>query len=198
MYPPPIFLETDEAALSALVKAAPLAMICIVADGRPAVVHAPVRLDGRRLRFHLSRANPIASALVDGATVLAVVTGPQAYISPDWYGVDNQVPTWNYLSAQMEGPARILESDEAALLLEDLSDHFETELAPKPVWRRSKMAEGRFESLLKMIVSYEVTVERFEGVKKLGQNKRPEVRAAVASALEDLGERDISGLMRGL
>jgi transcriptional regulator len=198
MHPSPLFLETDEAALAALVAAAPLALICVVADGRPAAVHAPVLLAGRRLRFHLSRANPVAKALIEGAPVLAVVTGPHAYVSPDWYGLDDQVPTWNYLSAELEGPARILGSDETAALLDDLSERFEGGLAPKPVWKRGKMSAGRFESLLKMIVGYEVAVERFEGTAKLGQNKSQEARLAVAEALEALGEREVSGLMRGL
>ena len=197
-YPPPIFQETDEAVLAARTSAAPFALICVSADGRPLAVHAPVLLEGRRLRFHLSAQNPVARAITEGARVLAVITGPHAYISPDWYGQEGQVGTWNYLSAQLEGPARLLDTDEAAGLLDDLSDRFERDLLPKPMWRRDKMPEGRFDSLLNMIVAYEVTVERFEGVTKLGQNKRPEARAAVASALEALGEQEISGLMRSL
>lgn len=197
-YPPPIYHEADEAVLEARVNAAPFAVICISGDEGPLAVHAPVLLEGRRLRFHLSANNPIARRLAAGDRVLAVVTGPHAYISPDWYGQDDQVGTWNYLSAQMEGPARVLGPDEAAALLDDLSDRFERDLLPKPMWKRDKMSPGRFDSLLRMIVAYEVMVERFEGITKLGQNKRPEARVAVASALEDLGEREISGLMRGL
>ena len=67
MHPSPLFLETDEAALAALVRAAPLALVCAADGGRPLAAHAPVLLEGRRLRFHLSRANPVAKALVDGA-----------------------------------------------------------------------------------------------------------------------------------
>lgn len=197
-YPPPIYAETDEAVLAARVTAFPFALICAGDGARALAVHAPVLLEGRRLRFHLSRNNPIVQILTDGAPVLAVVTGPHAYISPDWYGQDNQVGTWNYLSAQMEGPARVLGPEEATTLLDDLSDRFEGDLLPKPPWKRDKMSEGRFDSLLTMIVAYEVMVERFEGVTKLGQNKRPEARAAVASALEAVGERDIAALMRNL
>ena len=197
-YPPPIYLETDEAVLAARTNAAPFALICASDGGRPRAVHAPVLLEGRRLRFHLSRNNPVAQALTEGATVLAVITGPHAYISPDWYGQEGQVGTWNYLSAQLEGPARILGLEETTTLLDDLSDRFERDLLPKPMWTRDKMEPARFDALLQMIVGYEVIVERLEGVTKLGQNKRPDVLAKVASALEDLGERDISGLMREL
>jgi transcriptional regulator len=202
VHPSPLFLETDEAVLAARVTEAPFALICasaIASDGgRPVAAHAPVLLNGRRLRFHLSRANPVAKALVEGATVLAVVTGPHAYISPDWYGQEDQVGTWNYLSVELEGPARILSPEETAVLLDDLSDRFEADLAPKPPWKRDKMSEGRFETLLKMIVGYEVAVERFEGITKLGQNKPEAARLAVAEALSALGETEISALMRNL
>ena len=202
MHPAPLFLEIDEAVLAARVTEAPFALICasaIAGDGvRPVAAHAPVLLDGRRLRFHLSRANPVAKALVEGATVLAVITGPHAYISPDWYGQEDQVGTWNYLSVELEGTARILAPEETAVLLDDLSDRFEADLAPKPPWKRDKMSEGRFETLLKMIVGYEVAVERFEGITKLGQNKPEAARLAVAEALEAVGETQISALMRKL
>jgi transcriptional regulator len=66
------------------------------------------------------------------------------------------------------------------------------------MWKRDKMSEGRFDTLLKMIVAYEVTLDRFEGITKLGQNKPPEARAAVADALGAIGETEISGLMRDL
>ena len=198
MHPAPLFLETDEAVLAARVRAAPFALICASDGGRPVAAHAPVLLDGRRLRFHLAARNPVAIALSEGATVLAVVTGPHAYISPDWYGLKDQVGTWNYLSVELEGPVRVLDAAETTVLLDDLSDRFEGDLAPKPPWKRDKLDPAFFDRLLAMIVGYEVTAERFEGITKLGQNKSADARAAVASALEDLGERQISGLMHRL
>ena len=193
MHPSPLFRQHDEAALAALVAAHPLALIVGVVEGRPVAVHAPVLLQGRTLRFHVSRANALAPALVDGARVLAVVTGPQAYISPDWYGLDDQVPTWNYLSAEMEGSITVLDEASAAAMLDDLSDHFEAGLAPKPVWKRSKMSPGRFEALLRGIIACEVALDRFEGACKLGQHKPDAARAAVAEAL---GDHELAALSR--
>lgn len=202
MHPARLFHQTDEAALAAVVAARGLAVIIGVASGRPVVAQAPVLLDGRRLRFHLSRGNALASALAgDGASALAVVTGPDAYVSPDWYGLDDQVPTWNYLSVEIEGPVRALDDAGAATLLDDLSARFEAPLAPKPVWTRHKMTPGRFEALLRGIVAFEVTVERLEGTWKLSQNKPAAAIAGAAAALEDRpddGSRDIARRMRQL
>jgi transcriptional regulator len=196
MHPAKPFRETDPEQLAALVADVGLALIIGVADGRPLVAHAPVLLDGQRLRFHLSRANPLTAALETAAQALAVVTGPQAYVSPDWYGLADQVPTWNYLSAEIEGPLRRLDGAEATMLLDDLSAAFEARLAPKPAWTRAKMSPGRFETMLCGITAFEMTVERLEGVRKLGQNKPVEAQAALAEALAAVGGEDATQLAR--
>ncbi|MDP1737192.1 MAG: FMN-binding negative transcriptional regulator [Caulobacter sp.] len=202
MHPARPFHQTDDAILASLVAERGLALIIGVVDGRPVVAHAPVLLEERRLRFHLSRNNALTGPLTTGgASALAVVTGPDAYISPDWYGLDDQVPTWNYLSVEMEGPCARLDDAGAAALLDDLSARFETPLAPKPAWTRHKMSSGRFEALLGGIAAFEMAVARFEGTWKLGQNKSAEVIAGVADALDarpDEGSRAIAALMRQL
>ncbi|MDZ4362804.1 FMN-binding negative transcriptional regulator, partial [Brevundimonas sp.] len=102
MHPARPFRQTDDAVLAALVAEHGFALIVGVVDGRPVAAQAPVLLRDRRLRFHLSRNNALTVTLVaGGASVLAVATGPDAYVSPDWYGIDDQVPTWNYLSVEM-------------------------------------------------------------------------------------------------
>lgn len=200
MHPARLFHQTDETALAALVADRALALIVGVAGPRPVVAHAPVLLEGRRLRFHLSRGNALTPVLAaGGATALAVVTGPDAYVSPDWYGLDDQVPTWNYLSVEMEGPIHAMDAAGTMAMLDDLSARFEAALAPKPAWTRQKMTPGRFEALLGGIVAFEMAIERFEGVWKLSQNKPARAIASAASALEgrpDRGSRSIARLMR--
>jgi transcriptional regulator len=196
MHPAKPFRETDPERLAVLVADVGLALIIGVADGRPLVAHAPVLLAGRRLRFHLSRANPLAAALEAHPHALAVITGPQAYVSPDWYGLADQVPTWNYLLAEIEGPLRRLDDAEATALLDDLSAVFEARLAPKPPWTRAKMSPGRFEAMLGGITAFEMTVERLEGVRKLGQNKPPEAQAALAEALAVVGGENSTALAK--
>ena len=200
MHPARYFHEQGEAALSTLVAERGFGLIIGVADGRPVAAHAAFLLEGRRLRFHLSRMNALTPVLEAQGRCLAVVTGPDAYISPDWYGLDDQVPTWNYLSVEMEGPLAVLDDAAAAILLDDLSAHFEAKLAPKPPWTRAKMSPERFELMVsKGIRAFEMRVERLEGITKLSQNKAPEVierTAAALSALADPGSREIARLMR--
>ena len=93
---------------------------CTVAAAGPLVVHAPIIVDPpRRLRFHISRANRAAD--LDGKRAIVSCLGPEAYISPDWYGVADQVLDWNYLAAEAEGVLSRLDQTAPAALLDDLS-----------------------------------------------------------------------------
>ena len=68
-------------------------------DG-PLAAHIPFLLneDASFAEMHLARSNPIARARLPAPALLAI-SGPDAYVSPDWYGphseVPDQVPTWN-------------------------------------------------------------------------------------------------------
>jgi len=188
MHPARLFHESDPAVLRQRMLDNPFALITAVSDGHPLAAHAPVLPCGEgealRLRFHLSAANAVTKALHDGAEALIVFTGVHGYVSPDWYGLDDQVPTWNYLSVEAAGPVTRLDTDAARQVIDDLSDFFEAQLAPKPVWKSAKMTPARLEALLRGIVGFELAPTRFEGITKMGQNKPADARSGVVAALD--------------
>ena len=207
MHPSRAFHQADPVLLAELVSQRGLALVIGIGGnpvgevGAPLATHAPVLLDrlpdgAWRLRFHLSRGNALAAGLKEGDPVLDVVTGPDDYISPDWYGLEDQVPTWNYQSVEMAGPVRRLDAARTTEMLDGLSTVFEARLSPKPPWTRHKMTPGRFEAMLAGIIGYEMRVERFEGTWKLGQHKPDPARAAVAEALQAKGQPDMARLVR--
>jgi transcriptional regulator len=189
MHPQPAFRETDEAALLAHLARHTFVTIAAAPQGRLWVAHAPLvvrRLDdGLALDFHLSRGNALAAAIADGFRAVAVSLAAEAYISPDWYEGPDQVPTWNYISVEAEGPVVALDEAGLVTLLDDLSTQEEARLAPKPPWTRAKMSPGRFEAMTRAIVGARMTVERLEGTTKLSQNKDEADRAGVIDALGD-------------
>ena len=188
MHPTRLFHEHDPDLLVQTANTHPFALVIGVQSNRPYAAHAPVLVEQRAetidLRFHLSRMNPVTDAIQATGRALVVFTGPHTYVSPDWYGQDDQVPTWNYLSVEAEGPLQVLDDAGAARLLDDLSATYEAELTPKPAWTRGKMTPGRFESMLKGITAFEMAATRFEGIRKLNQNKPVPARERVISALE--------------
>lgn len=178
MHPNRTFAWNDRDAMLAFV--ADIAFATIAAEG-PALVHAPVLVAGPdRIRFHVARGN---RAKLEGRRAIVSVLGPDGYISPDWYGTDDQVPTWNYLAVEAEGPLRRLEEAELSGLLDRLSAAHEARLAPKPQWTRAKMTPGRFEAMLKAIIGYELAIEELRGTRKLGQNKSETERHAAVAGL---------------
>jgi transcriptional regulator len=180
MHPNRAFVWEDRDELLAFVADIAFCTICVAG---PAVAHAPVIVAAPdRLRFHVARGNRAAAAM-DGARALISCLGPDAYISPDWYGPPDQVPTWNYLAVEAEGPLRQLDRDELVELLDDLSAAHEARLAPKPPWTRAKLDPVRFDGLLKAIVGFELTIEALRGTRKLGQNKGAAERRGAADAL---------------
>jgi transcriptional regulator len=197
MHPAAAFRETDEARLLAHLAAHPFATIAAAPDGRPRIAHAPViarRTEaGFVLDFHLSRANGLAPFIAGGFRAVAVSLAAEAYISPDWYEGPDQVPTWNYVSVEAEGPVTALDGAGLVALLDDLSAQEEGRLAPKPAWTRGKMSPGRFEAMLTGIIGARLTLERLEGTTKLSQNKGEADRAGVIAAL---GDHPIAARMR--
>ena len=199
MHPAKPFHVEDRETLLAFVAAHPFVTIAAAVRGRPFVAQSPVvirELDFGELAldFHLSRGNVLAPHIVQGFRAIALATGPDAYVSPDWYGGEDQVPTWNYLSVEAEGSVAPLNDEELIALLDDLSAQEEARLLPKPPWTRAKMNPAKFEALTRGIIGARLMVDRLEGTFKLSQNKGDADRAAVVAALDD---HPIAGLMRG-
>ena len=189
MHSSPAFRIEDEAALLAHLAVHPFATIAAAPGGVLKIAHAPVlapRMDGAVvLDFHLSRGNALSAALAEGFAAVAVSLAADAYVSPDWYESADQVPTWNYVSVEAEGPVAMLDEAGLVALLDDLSAQEEANLLPKPPWTRRKMSPGRFEAMTRAIVGARMTVERLQGVTKLSQNKSEADRAGVIAALGD-------------
>jgi len=199
MHPAPAFRVEDEEILLAHLAERPFVTLAAVVAGRPVVAHAPVvarRLAyGLALDFHLSRGNALAPALAVGFRAVAVSLGPETYVSPDWYEDKDQVPTWNYVTVEAEGPVAALDDVGLVALLDALSAQEEGRLLPKRPWTRAKMSAGKFEKMTRAIIGARLTVERLEGITKLSQNKPQSDRAGV---IEALGDHPIAGLMRAL
>jgi transcriptional regulator len=196
MHPNRKFHIADRDSMAALVRELGFGVLFVATGDGPRAVHVPVLLDGGRLRFHVSRGNLVHSALGAGGEALFVATGPHAYVSPEDYGLEDRVPTWNYVAVELQGPVRTLDPGELIRLVDDLSAEREARLAPKAPWTRDKMSPGRFEGLLKAIAGFEMQVAEWRGTAKIDQDKPGEVRARIADALAARGEGDMAETMR--
>lgn len=181
MHPNPAFRMDDDAA-RAFVRDEGFGVLFAGTPDGPRAAQVPVVMtDAGTLRFHVARANVVTPHL-DGASALFVVQGPHAYISPRWYRAEpDEVPTWNYLSVEVEGVVR--EIDRAGLReqIDTLAATYEV----KPQWAVDQIDPRKAEAMLGAIVGFELVPTAWRGTAKLNQNKPAEVRARVAAALGD-------------
>lgn len=199
MHPNPAFRKTSTLHNLDFARQRGFGVLSVNGAEGPVLAHVPFDLsqDGSFADLHLARSNAIIAQGLPARAVLAVI-GPDAYVSPDWYGVPDQVPTWNYIAVHLRGELVQLPDDAMAPHVNALSDRFETALAPKPVWKSTKMGEGVMGRMMRMILPFRLRISGVEGTWKLNQNKTAQARAGVIAALEARGgaPADLARAMR--
>ena len=198
MHPNALFRNDDRDLHEALIEEVGFGMVFAQTGDGPRVAHTPIvsTADGM-LHFHLARGNALTSHL-DSLTALALINGPDAYVSPRWYADDTQVPTWNYVALECEGPVRRLPAEGLRSHIEELVTKYENRVANDAPWTLDRVPPERLAQLQTGIVGFELEVQAWRPTFKLSQNKSAEDRAAVADALEAQGSPALATLMRKL
>jgi len=194
MYNPAHFQEDNPLALHDLMAQHPLAALVTLGSQGLCATHLPLLHDGRlggfgMLRGHMAKANPQWSDLTPDVRALAIFTGPQHYISPNWYPSKAEhgkvVPTWNYVVVHARGPIRVIH--DAQWLKQNVSDLTAVHEAALPnPWSVEAAPEGYVENMVNAIVGIEIAIESLEGKWKASQNRPEADRLGVIAALSDL------------
>jgi transcriptional regulator len=167
-------------------------LVTVGNSGEPESTALPFLVDDSlsSLRAHFARANPHWRH-VDGRSALMIVTGPDAYISPNWYPskVEHQrvVPTSNYELVHIRGAVTVHDDHEWKLrLVHDLTDHHER-LVGDPdhprAWRVDDAPRDFIDKQLAAVVGVEITITSSELKRKMSQNKTDPDRLGAASGL---------------
>ncbi|MEM8985320.1 MAG: FMN-binding negative transcriptional regulator [Pseudomonadota bacterium] len=151
-----------------------------------------------RIIGHFSGANPHARVLAPGQDVLAVFTGPHAYVSPRWYVDKPTVPTWDYVSAEVRGTLTPVDAEEDKLHILRRTVEKAEQGAKRP-WTLQDAPDGKIETLLPRIRAFRILVSDIVGTTKLHQTHPEEDRARVAAKLEERGgtaDREVARFIR--
>jgi transcriptional regulator len=173
-------------------------LVTVGEDGVPDATFLPVLWEGDRLVGHVARANSHWRRIADGSPALAIVTGPDAYVSPSWYATKAEhgkvVPTWNYSVVHLRGSITVHDDPEwVRALVTRLTDRHEQPRAEP--WAVSDAPPDYIDKNLRTIVGIEMVVSSVEAKAKLSQNRSEEDRAGVAVGLAAEG-RDPDGLVQ--
>lgn len=201
MYIPAAFEQSDVPTLWQFIEQHSFGLLVSSCNGEPFASHLPFLLDQSMgphgsLIGHMALANPQWKQ-AEGQSVLAVFSGPHAYISPTWYESENVVPTWNYVAVHAYGTFHVLKEEESlAKLLEDFVSYYEAS-QPEP-WQFD--AAGNYSrKMMKAVTGFRIELTRIEGKWKLNQNRPRDQREKVARKLHDLSDpdaRNVAKLMR--
>ena len=128
---------------------------------------------------------------------LAIVRGPDSYVSPSWYAAKAEhgrvVPTWNYLTAHVYG--QLLVHDDPAWV-EDVvrrltAKHEAARLASpgqRMPWSPDDAPRAFIEGQLRAIVGLELQITRIEAKAKLSQNRPVGDIAGIVDGLAARGD----------
>ncbi|KIC09368.1 negative transcriptional regulator [Leisingera sp. ANG-M1] len=185
MHPNPIFHDAETAQNLGFARDRGFGVLAVSSDAAPLISHVPFLLSesGEWADLHLVRSNPIVRALKETKPARIAVGGPDGYVSPDWYGVPDQVPTWNYVAVHLTGELELRPDSELLDLLDRQSAFFEARLGPKPPWTTSKMNPEALARMMRMIVPARLRITGVDGTWKLSQNKTEAARAGAAEAI---------------
>ncbi|MDZ7668693.1 MAG: FMN-binding negative transcriptional regulator [Gammaproteobacteria bacterium] len=205
MHAPAAFSVTDPDVLADAVAAYPLATLLINGADGPQAAHLPLVAERHdapgsaivSLVGHMARANPFWRD-AQGAAALAVLHGPDGYISPAWYAAKTEhgrvVPTWNYLKVEARGTLHI-EADAAAVApyVEAPTTLMESR-RPDP-WALSDAPADYVESMLRGVVGVRLEISHIQGSWKLSQNRDAADRAGAIRGLREAGHTALADLM---
>lgn len=189
MHPNPIFHDADETLNFDFARERGFGTLAINGSDGPILSHVPFLLNDQNdiAELHLLRSNPIARALKTPQTAKIAVSGGDTYVSPDWYGVADQVPTWNYVVVHLAGALELRPQEELHDLLDRQSAAYEDRLVPKPPWTTGKMTKDVMHKMMRMIVPCRMKITSVDGTWKLNQNKPDDVRLRAAEHVEGFG-----------
>lgn len=197
MYRPDSFAVKDSREITEFIKTYSFgSMTSTDQNGHLVATHLPFLYDPEQniLMGHMARANPQWTNL-DGQSVLVVISGPHAYISPSWYEVPRSVPTWNYVAVHLYGQCSVIEEQEELKKVLAQTVQFYEPDSDLP----ARSDELFYQTMMQAIVGFRIVITEIEGVAKLSQNKPVEVQERVIANLllsKDPGAQGVARLMQ--
>ncbi|MFV1883022.1 MAG: FMN-binding negative transcriptional regulator [Balneola sp.] len=199
MYTPSSFKEENPDELFELIEKYNFGVLFSQHGEAPEATHLPFLVNKNvgehgTLIAHFAKANKHWKSLDESKEVLVVFQGPHTYITPSWYKNKETVPTWNYATVHVYGKPKVIhELDELREMVTHLTHFHEAQVESDWSLEESKSS---FEKNLKGITGLVVEITRMEGKFKFNQNKSEDDQRGVISNLENLGETEVSKIMK--
>lgn len=200
MYIPELYRNENREAITDFLQKNSFGILVNQTDGKLWATHIPMLLvvndaGNEVLQGHISKENPQWKSFKTDNKILAIFSGPHAYISSSWYDHEN-VPTWNYSAVHIYGTVKILEESDALHSLKTLVDKYEaTSENPTRIEELSKKTMSQ----VRGIVAFEIAIDEIQAVHKMSQNRDEKNYANIITELEKTGkpaETEVAKIMK--
>lgn len=177
MYNPPYFKADEQQQVVEFMHQHSFITLCgCNVDNKPVATHVPILIEEREGKLfligHVMKQTDHHKAFVANNNVLAIFSGPHAYVSASWYVNKQQASTWNYMTVHAKGELTFLDQGALYEVLTRLTAKYENNAdSPSLV---GKLPEEYMERLMKAIVAFEIEVKEVDHVFKLSQNRDEE------------------------
>jgi transcriptional regulator len=199
MYVPAHFAADDAAVGELLERHGAADLVTLTAEGLVATMlpfaYVPEIGEHGALHGHVARNNPQWKLPAQGEA-LAIVRGPDAYISPAFYASKAEhgrvVPTWNYVTAHVYGELVVHDDTRwtEGVVRRLTGKH---EAGSEHPWSVDDAPHGFIEGQLRAIVGIELLITRIEAKAKLSQNRPAADVAGVIAGLHARGDDRSAG-----
>lgn len=191
MYPDKNFKDSNRESVFAFINRYPLALVtACTAHDAPVATHIPMLLverDGATfLQGHIMRRTDHYKAFVKKPNALAVVNGPNAYVSARWYSNPQMGSTWNYMAVHVQGSLTMLSDEGLKDFMQRFTAHFEADYPDAPT-RYEHLPKPYLEAMMPAIAGIEIKIDRVDHVFKPSQNRDEPSYLNIIKELHNVG-----------
>lgn len=199
MYIPQVNVFENQNEVIDFMKQFSFATIITSDKNRPVATHLPFIISETEgnivLISHFAKANNHWKQ-IENNPILVIFSEPHAYISPKHYDIEQNVPTWNYISVHAYGNGKLItETEKVFEVLEKSIDNFEKSYRSQ--W--DNLNTDYKINMAKGIVAFEIAVTDLQAKKKLSQNRSETEKVKIINSLtksDDTNESQIGEFMK--
>lgn len=188
MYKLPYYIENDREKIIAFMNENRFAVVAGLGEQYPVASHLPLAIEVKGdtilLHGHLMKHSDHHLAFKKNKHVLVIFNGPHCYVSAAWYTNPQIASTWNYMAVHAKGTIRFTDEDGTYHAVKKITEQYES---PESAAAFDKLPEDYIRQMVKAINGFTITVERWDAVFKLSQNRD---KVAIQNIIEQLQKRN--------
>lgn len=194
MYNLSYFKEKDKQLLLQFIETHPFAFLTgSTSAGKQVASQIPILIEERDgdwyLQGHIMCNTDHHKAFKENPNVLAMFTGPHAYVSASWYSNPQIGSTWNYMSIHVQGKIKFMSDEDLIAFMKKLTLKFEQGNDASPTIF-DNLPKTFLDKMMPAIAGFEIKVEALENVFKLSQNRDEASYRNIIKQLEKNGGAD--------